>query len=160
MTQTIQFLIKDCKGARKRLLESPLATSAQASSEMANNMYPLLEAILKEIAEVDDVIQEVIDQTESFVQEDLAEAIYAALTAGGQLVSQVAELLSSGDLDDLRKRKLADAAAVYEALAAAAVAAVHDASSDSDDDSDDDDSDDDSNDDSDDTAIEAEGEEQ
>ena len=136
----IAKLITDCEKSRKRLISNPLATSGDVSRELANNVYPMIKAVLEQVLEVDDVVQEVIEHTESFVQPDLAEIIFSALAAGGAIAQLVKELIEHGELDDLRKKRLLDATKTWEELAGLATLAVADAaaSDDSDDDSDDD----------------------
>lgn len=125
---SIRSLIKDAGQSRQRLLANPLATSSQVSAELANNVYPMLQAMLTEMVEVDEVVQEMIDQTESFIQPELAEQIFASIAAGGHLAKLVVELVNGeGELDDLRKKKLTDAVAAFETLTIPVVAAVNEA---------------------------------
>lgn len=143
---SVETLMKDCEAARRRLVENPLATSSAVSAELANNVYPMIKAALSEIIEVDEIVQEVIEQTESFLQKDTADQIVAALTAGGQMAKLITDLIQeeAGSIDDLRAKKFADAVAVWTAAAVPAAKAVHEAMITDDDDEDEDDEDGDS----------------
>jgi len=99
----VESLIADCRLSRKRLGAEPLADAEAMTKELRNNVYPMFVAVLEQIAEVDDVIQEVVEQQESFIEPELAEQILTTLAAGGALVEEVKTLLD--DMDELRRKK-------------------------------------------------------
>lgn len=120
-----ESLLEDLRKARQRLQKRPLTTVAEVSRELRDNTYPAMEAIVENIIELDGVIQEVVEHQDSYIQEDLAAKVMAAITAGAVLVDLVKSLLPG--LDDITRKKFEEAISVFEVNAQAAVEGISDA---------------------------------
>lgn len=94
----------DCKLQRERILGSKLP--ATLKSELADNLWPFLEALLEENLGMDDAIAELIDQSENVLQPEFAAAIVGALELGKLICNEVDALIKDSD-DDLRKKRIA-----------------------------------------------------
>jgi hypothetical protein len=105
-------LIADFKLSMKRLKDTPLKTPEDVTKELRFNVYPSMIALAEQIAEVDDVIQEVVEQQDSYVQPDLAAQILSTVAAAGMLAEEVKRALPA--LDDLTRKKLLDLIRAFE----------------------------------------------
>ena len=134
----VDSLIADCRIARKRLKETPPEDLEAVVGELRNNVYPMIMAVLEQVAEVDEVIQEVIDQHDSFIQRDLAAQILQTVAVGGALAEEVKTLLPTLD-DDLKKKKFVDLIKAFEHSAELTVMGVADAADEDEDEDEDED---------------------
>lgn len=116
-------LVADIRALRKRLREKPLMDLQQFNNELVNNLYPAMEALAEQIAEVDGVIQEVVEQQESYLHPEFAAVIMGALALGEELAKAVENL----EVDDLTRKKLHHLVAAYRLAAGQAAAGVADA---------------------------------
>jgi hypothetical protein len=105
-------LIADFRLSIKRLKEKPLKSLEEITKELTLNVYPSLIALAENVAEVDEVIQELVDQQESYIQKQLAVQIFATLTAGGVLVELIKEEMAT--FDDLKRKKFAASVHAFE----------------------------------------------
>lgn len=126
----IDSLIADANALIKRLKKTEFKTPDDVRLELVNNTYPMIVATLENVAEVDEVVFEMSEQQESYITDELAAQIFSTIAAGGVLV----ELLQGVEVDDLMKKKIADAIKNFERQAELTVMAV--ASDDDGDDSD------------------------
>ena len=144
-------LIRDFRLNRKRLLqwlpdvlekaetlEDLKGALAYVVGEIANGVYPSLIAEAEQIAEVDEVIQEVVDQQESYLHPELSGQIFQTLAIGGALAGEVRRVAEDLD-DDLKRKKLNDLVDAFVKSSELTEMAVNEASSFDDDDDDDDD---------------------
>jgi len=103
---TYQDLLLEVGKAQKRVAKEPFV---EAKKELANETYPLLESMIEffgsRLAAAEAAIAEVIDQTESFIQPELADQIHGALAIGRLLVEQVRKL-RPGTLDPMTLKRL------------------------------------------------------
>ncbi len=93
----------DCKLQRERILSSKLP--AGLKEELADNVWPFLEALVEENLGMDDAIGELIDQSDNVLQPELAAAIVGALEMGKMICKEVEALIDEAD-DDLRKKRV------------------------------------------------------
>lgn len=115
----VESIIADVRVSRKRLLkwvESDLPNMEPGEAirylvvEMANNVYPTIEATLEQVAEVDEAVLEMVDQQGSFIQPELVAQIFQTINIGGTICDEIKKL----NLDDLTKKKLSDLTAAFE----------------------------------------------
>lgn len=117
----IDALIADFRVSRKRLLswvteELPKTDTNEAIKfvvmEIANNVYPSLIAEAEQIAEVDEVIQEVVEQQDSYIQPDLAAQILHTATLGESVVTEVKKVLN--EINDLKRKRIKELLDAFE----------------------------------------------
>jgi hypothetical protein len=120
-----EILLGDIKQMRQRLQKKPLATIADVNLELRNNTYPIFEAIVDQIIELDGVIQEVVENQDNYLQEDTAARILAALATATALAEMIKELLP--EFDDLRRKRFEDAIQLFEISAQAAAEEISEA---------------------------------
>lgn len=100
-------LIADFRVARKRLKESPPTTVEGMIEELRNNVYPSMIALAEQVAEVDEVVLEMSEQQDSYIQSELAAQIFSTIALGGQLLEEVRSLLPEMS-DDLAAKRVKD----------------------------------------------------
>lgn len=108
---------------------------ADIRQELVFNTYPAMIALAEQIGEIDDAIQELVDQQESYLQPALAGLIETALAIGRELATEISKLAIS---DDLAKKRIADLVKAYSQSAEMASLAVREAIIDDDEDDNDD----------------------
>lgn len=118
-------LIADFRLSMKRLKDRPLASIDEVNTELRMNVYPSMIALAEQVAEVDDIIQEVVEQQDSYLQPELAAQIFATIGAGGELAEEVRRLAPA--LDDLARKKLLDLVRKFEHSAQITVTQLADA---------------------------------
>ncbi len=134
----IDSLIADRRLVRKRLLANPLKTIEDINNYICNEDIPTEIAILEQVAEQDDVIQEVVEQLGSYIQPDLARQIFDTIMLGGELLEETRKLLLG--LDDLARKRVVDLCNSFEKSMELTVMGVTEATvEDEDEDEDDDD---------------------
>jgi len=143
-TTPMDSLIADFNLHIKRLKKTPPTSVEEMTKELIFNVYPSMIALAENIAEVDEVIQEVVEQQDSYIRPELAAQIFATIAAGAVLIELTQELMP--DLDDLKKKKLADAIKAFEKNAELTAMGVGDAITDPGDDDEDDEDDEDEDD--------------
>lgn len=137
----IDSLIADFRLAMRRLKERPLDSIEAVNRELHDNVFPSMIALAEQIAEVDEVIQEVVEHQESYISVELAGQISETIAVGFALIKTMRDLEIS---DQLAKKRLDDLAAAFEKSAELTMMGVADAAPDEDeDDPDEDDPDED-----------------
>lgn len=123
------FLLKDIGDAIDRVKRSNLGVPVVV--EFADNLYPMLQAIIDHFGERADkaeaALTEIIEQTDSFVQEDLAMLVANALNLGKAMATIIGQFKPGMVLDAKGVGKMKGLAAQYlnaADLAATAVAEV------------------------------------
>ena len=124
----VDSLIADFRLAIKRLKEAPLKSLKDVNQELIFNTYPSMIALAEQIAEVDDVIQEVVEQQDSYIHPSLAAQILSTVAAGGVLIEEIKKI----PLDDLQRKRLDDLVAQFEHSAELTIMGVSDATTDAD----------------------------
>jgi hypothetical protein len=99
-------LIADFRVARKRLKESPPTTVEGMIEELRNNVYPSMIALAEQVAEVDEVVLEMSEQQDSYIQSELAAQIFSTIAIGGQVLEEVRNLMP--EMSDLTAKRLKD----------------------------------------------------
>lgn len=119
LEQTYDDVIGYIEKAQKRAAK---AVHLECKTEMAQETYPLLQAVTEFFAErldrAEHAIAELLNQTESFIQPDLAEQIIGALNVGRQLAVVVGKL-RVGNLDAVTLSRLKQFGAAFMGAAAA-----------------------------------------
>lgn len=137
MAEKLDVLIADFRLRRKALEKQPIESLEQLNNELCKNLYPCMEALAEEIREVDAVIQEVVEQQESYISSELTAQILQTIALGEAVAREVEKLV----LDDLTKRKMEEIIKAYRHSAEITTMGVADASTeeilDSDDDAED-----------------------
>lgn len=126
MAEKLDALIADFRLRRKALKERPITSFEQLNNELCNNFYPSMEALAEEIHEVDAVIQEVVEQQESYIDPELAAQILQTIALGEALAREAEKL----PLDDLTKRKIEEIIKAYRHSAEVTTMGVADAATD------------------------------
>jgi cobalamin biosynthesis protein CobT len=148
-------LIADVRISRKRLKDEPPKSIAALVDELVNNVYPTIMAALEQIAEVDEVMQEVVEQQESYIHPRLAAQIFQTIALVGALINEVKKL----EVDDLTRKKLADLMAALTHSVELSAMGVGEATTDFDVDADGGEDEDDDNDDGEDDGEDEDGNE-
>lgn len=124
LEMTYEDLAKEIEKAQKRAAK---AVHLETKIELSQETYPLLTAIVEFFGERMDrterVVNELINQTESLVQPELAEQILGTLNLGKQLATVVGKL-RVGNLDAVTLARLKQFAGAFAAAAAATEVAV------------------------------------
>lgn len=113
LEMTYEDLVKEIEKAGKR---TGKATFIEAKTEFSQETYPILGAIVEffgdRLERNERAIAELIDQTESFVQPELADQIHGMIDVGRQLAAMVVKL-RVGNLDARTLKILQQAAAAF-----------------------------------------------
>lgn len=117
--------IAELKVAQKKLHSSPPETLEDVVREIRLNVYAFMIAQAENSAEIDEVVQEMVEPQESYVQPELAAQIQATITLGGVLAELATNLALP--LDDLTKKKVSDAVDAFNHSVELTVMAVNDA---------------------------------
>ncbi len=104
----------DCKLQRERILASKLP--AGLKQELADNVWPFLEALVEENLGMDEVIGDLIEQSDNVLQPELAAAIVGALEIGKMICKETESLIDQTE-DDLRKKRITDLLKQYRQAA-------------------------------------------
>lgn len=104
----------DAKLQCERIRSSKLPEGLK--TELADNVWPFLEALLEENLGMDEAIGELIDQSENVLQPELAAAIVGALEMGKIICKEAEALLEQSD-DDLRNKRVTDSIKQYRQAA-------------------------------------------
>jgi hypothetical protein len=104
----------DCKLQRERIMASNLPEGLK--TELADNVWPFLEALLEENLGMDEAIGDLIEQSDNVLQPELAAAIVGALELG-KLICKEADALIGQTEDDLRKKRITDLLKQYRQAA-------------------------------------------
>lgn len=111
------YLLEDLAKAQKRAAK---ATFLEAKREFADECYPLLASFMEHFGarmeRLEAAVDEMIEQTESFLQPDLAQQLLATLELGRQLADACTKLKAGDTLD-------AKTAARFQQLGAAVLTA-------------------------------------
>jgi sugar-specific transcriptional regulator TrmB len=100
----IDALIADFKINRKRLKEHTPKSIKELTDELCNNVYPSMIALAEQIAEVDDIMQETIEQQDSYLQQEAAAQILHTVALAGGLLVEVEKIVPT--LDDMTKKRV------------------------------------------------------
>lgn len=123
-----QFLIADITEHEKR---AGKATYLEAKNEFADNAYPLIRSIIEHFGErmsrVEDVVDELMNQTESYLQPGLAAQMTGTLNLG-KVVADAVMRLHAGTIGEVEVKRLQQAAAAYLTAFEIAVEAIEEAS--------------------------------
>lgn len=95
----VDNLIADFRVARNRLKETPIEDFDALNAELRDNTYPCMIALAEQIAEVDEIIQEVVDHQESYILPELEGQIAQTLVIATALIGEVKKVLPQ--LDDM-----------------------------------------------------------
>ena len=113
LEMTYQDIQKEIEKAQKRAAK---ATFIEAKKEFAEETYPILESVVEFFGErferIERAVAELIDQTESFVQPELADQIHATFAIGRQLALLVSRL-RVGALDGVTLKRLSAAGVAF-----------------------------------------------
>lgn len=120
----IDSLIADFRLNAKRLKEMPLDSIQAVNDELRNNTYPSMIALAEQIAEVDEIIQEVVEHQESYISTDLGRQILETVTIGFALIKMIKELEIE---DQFAKKRLTDIVDAFEKSAELTMMGVSDA---------------------------------
>lgn len=116
-------LVQDFEAAIERLVAKPIMDFEQLNSELRNNVYPSMMALAEQVSEVDGVIQEVVEQQDSYVTDDLGGQILGVFATALILAEEIEKL----SLDDLNKKKLGEIIKHLRETAQQAAAYLHEA---------------------------------
>lgn len=155
---SIDTVIADYRRSANRLKKKPIDSWEALNNELVNNVYPSLIMLAEQQAETIDIVDEMADHHDSYIQPDVAEQIFTTVALG----SKAAEFLraQAEALDDLAKKKLLSFIDEFErsleltTMTVASITVTGD-----DDDGDDDDGDEDNDNEEDDDSSEGEEEE-
>lgn len=107
------YLLEDLDRARKRAVA---ASYLEAKKEMAEECYPLIQELVdhfgQRMARLEQAMDALIDETESFLQPDLGRQILANLEIGGVLADGVMKL-QAGAIDEVTLKKLQQTAGAF-----------------------------------------------
>jgi hypothetical protein len=106
-TSPMDSLIADFRVSMKRLKESPLSSAEDVSRELQLNVYPSLIALAEQIAEVDEVVLELSEQGDSYLQPELAKQIFQTIALGAAVIDETRKILPLVD-DDLARKRIKD----------------------------------------------------
>lgn len=145
--EDFQVIVADIERLQKKASE---AKYLEAQKELANNVYPLLaelvRAVDERLARTETVVVDLIEDSDSVIQPELAAQIYGCIELGQQLCDAV----DAAQVDDVTKARLAEIAQAYRIAANIVIREVaevaiepDDAEDEDDEDEDEDDSDDD-----------------
>jgi len=113
LEMTYDDLVKEIEKAAKR---TGKATFIEAKTEFSQETYPILSAVVEffgdRLERNERAIAEIIDQTESFIQPELADQIHGLIDVGRQLAAMVVKL-RVGNLDGRTLKVLQQAAAAF-----------------------------------------------
>ena len=121
----IDLLTAEIRVSKKRLKKAPIDSWDALNKELRLNLYPTLEAICEQIAEVDDVIQEVVEMQESYLQPETAAQIFKSFALGEVIIEEVKKLIP--DFDEVTAKRWNELIAEYEKETELAVMIVQDA---------------------------------
>lgn len=133
-TSPTDSLIADFRLSMKRLKETPLSTPEAVSRELQLNVYPSLIALAEQIAEVDEVVLELTEQGDSYLQPELAKQIFEMIALGAGVVDEARKLLPS--VDDLARKRITELLDGFEKSIELVIMGINDAVVDDDDDDD------------------------
>jgi hypothetical protein len=120
----------DCKVHRDRLLRADLAgldlaqLTAFVKSELAENLFPLLEGLVEAIQEdvcapldeLDDAVDELIDQSEDVLHPETAAQIVGVIEVGKLLCNEM-DMLLAALKDDVRRKRVREMVKAYRQAA-------------------------------------------
>lgn len=116
--------IADIKFAHQRARR---AKALETKHELAENVYPLLlklaEAVAGDVAELGEVVDEILDSEGSVIQPELAVVLFSHIMASRSLAAAVRKLA----LDEVTRKKLETLCDTVEHLATQAEGGVQDA---------------------------------
>lgn len=95
----LDSLLGDVLAHKKRLKSG---TDLNIQNELRYNLYPLIESVIREIAEIDEAVYELAEQAESYLDYGTASQLVQTLTLAAALMDAVAAL----ELDELTKKKI------------------------------------------------------
>lgn len=131
--EDFEALLEDVGRYKKRLDASKYLEFKKEASE---NLIPLLERMVEAIdqrcARTEEMVAEIIEETESVVHAELAEQIYATVELGQSLCDAV----DQAALDDVTKKRLAEITQAFRIAANLTLEAVAEVALEPDDDSD------------------------
>lgn len=99
-------LIADFRVTRNRLRDSPPTTIKAMVEELRNNVYPSMIALAEQIAEVDEVVLEMSEQGDSFIQPELAAQFFSTIAIGAQVLEEARNFLP--EMSDLARKRVKD----------------------------------------------------
>ena len=94
-------------------------------SQVSDDIHPLIDLMCDQLAEQEELYDELVEHQESYIQKDLAIQIFSTIALAGQLVELVREVASQ--LDDLKRKKIMDAVETLERSAEVTSMAVSNA---------------------------------
>lgn len=108
-----QYLLEDLERARVRAAGSKYI---EAQKEFAEEAYPLVQELTDHFGarmdRLEKAMDALIDETESFLQPDLANQILATLEMGKQVAEAMMQI-KAGSLDEMAVKRLHQAAGAY-----------------------------------------------
>lgn len=107
-------------------------------NHLANTLWPFLEALIEEVAEIDDAVAELVDQQEDYLQPGTAAVFAAVIQSSLQLLGQLKPLVPNDNTELLQQITAYEqlCGQAVEVLGAVTVTAGDDDEEDEDDDED------------------------
>lgn len=106
--QELQSLKADCNVRREAVLRSSSLDPA-TRTELAENLYPLLDAlfelVIDELDQQGAAIEELIDQSDNVLHPELTAKIIGVFELGKAICLEAEVLLEKSDVDDLAKKR-------------------------------------------------------
>lgn len=133
----LDSLIADWRISRKRLKENPPTTIEAMVAELRDNVYPSMIALAEQCVEIDEVVLEMSEHQDSFIQRPLAAQIFQTVALGAQVVDEVRAFLP--ELSDIAAKKVGALLSEFERSLELTVMGVSDAAADDEDEDDEDD---------------------
>jgi hypothetical protein len=132
----------DCSVVAKQI-KTMIAGDAEVTSkavleQIAYNVVPLISALADEVAEVDDIVQEVVEREESYLHPEIGQQILGTFALGQAVLAIMREHLLP-NMDDIARKKAAELCDGFEKsmeLSIITVTAIVDDDGDDDDDDD------------------------
>ena len=117
----LDTLIDDVRGAQKRAQK---ATYLEAKNELATNVYPIIEMLVQKLRQHENLLGNVLEQTESFIQTELASDINSVLQIGAQLANLILGIQPGVPIDPTGLQQLKQIAGAYLQAAQAVAESV------------------------------------
>jgi hypothetical protein len=121
----IDLLTAQIRVSKKRLKKTPIDSWDALNRELRFNVYSTMEAICDQIAEVDDVIQEVVEMQESYLQPETAAQLFKSFALGELMVEEIKKLIPT--FDDVTAKRWNELITEYEKETELAVMIIQDA---------------------------------
>lgn len=120
---SIETLKDDAKAVGDQLdaMNSALTTAPELCDFMKNNLIPLQQSIVAELAEMDDTVRDVYEGADDILQPETGELLAAVVVGAMGIIAQLKAKLDKGNIAD---RKALAAIKEWEAIAKEAAATI------------------------------------